>query len=411
MIEIITIGDEILIGQIVDTNSAWMSAELNKAGFQISQITSIHDNAALIKSSLDLALSKNDIVLITGGLGPTKDDLTKQTLCNYFDTKLIFDESVFKNIENIFRNRNFIINELTRNQAMVPEKCTVIQNKVGTAPVMWFQKNNKVIVSMPGVPFEMQTVMTNEIIPRLTKQFDQTTIIHKTVQVSGIGESLLAKQIEDWENALPENIHLAYLPSFGIVRLRLSGTGEDSLALDFELNQQIDSLVQIVGDNIFAYEDKPLAQLVVEKLKERKMTISTAESCTGGNIAHQITEIPGASEVFNGTVVSYNNSVKKRVLGVSSETLESEGAVSLPVVEQMAMGVSEIMHTNVSVAVSGIAGPTGGTEEKPVGTVCIACSVEGNVVSELFHFGSYSRKNVIERSSVTALLMVLKQLK
>ena len=409
-IEIITIGDEILIGQIVDTNSAWMAVELNKAGFRVSQITSVHDDANHIKSALDLALQKNEIVLLTGGLGPTKDDITKQTLCDYFGTKLVFDENVLLNIENIFRNRNIQLNELTRDQAWVPENCTVIQNTVGTAPVTWFDNEGKVVVSMPGVPFEMKRVMTDEVIPRLRKKFQTTAVIHKTVQTYGIGESALAQKIADWESALPEHLHLAYLPNFGIVKLRLSGTGNDALALEFEINQQIHSLVQILGKTIFAFEDKPLEMIIGEKLREKGLTISTAESCTGGNIARRLTSLAGSSDYFKGSVVAYHNEVKRQVLGVSEDDLTAFGAVSREVVEQMATGARRLLQTDVSVAVSGIAGPAGGTNEKPVGTVWIAVATDDFVVSHRFQFGNYSRENVIERSTMAALMMVLEHI-
>ena len=410
MVEIITIGDEILIGQIVDTNSAWMGVELNKAGFQISQITSVHDDAEHIKSALNLALSKNQIVLLTGGLGPTKDDITKHTLAEYFDSKMIFDESVLKNIENIFRSRNFKINELTHNQALVPEKCTVIQNVVGTAPLMWFERDGKVVVSIPGVPFEMKRAMTDEIIPRLTKKFQPSAVIHKTVQTYGIGESALALQIAEWENSLPEHLHLAYLPNFGIVKLRLSGTGNDALQLEFEINQQIHSLVQILGNSIFAFEDKPLEAVLLDKLRKKNLTISTAESCTGGNVAHRITLIPGASDVFKGSIVSYSNDVKKNILRVPEDDLIAFGAVSQQVAEQMAANASKSLQTDVSVAISGIAGPTGGTDEKPVGTVWIAVANGKNIVSKQYNFGNYARENFIERSTMTALMMVLENI-
>lgn len=406
-IEIITIGDEILIGQVVDTNSAWMAVELNKAGFLISQITSVHDDAALIKKSVDKALSKNDIVLLTGGLGPTKDDITKRTLTEYFNTKLIFDENVLKNIENIFRNRNIPINELTHDQAYVPENCTVIQNTVGTAPLMWFERDGKVVVSMPGVPFEMKHAMTDEIIPRLTKKFQPSSVIHKTVQTYGIGESALAIKIADWENSLPDYLHLAYLPNFGIVRLRLTGASENPLQLEFEMNQQIHALAEILGNYIFAFEDKPMEAVLLDKLRKKNLTISTAESCTGGNIAHKLTLIPGASDVFKGSVVSYSNDVKKNVLRVTEDDLTAFGAVSQKVVEQMSIGASRILQTDVSVAVSGIAGPSGGTVEKPVGTVWIAVAVGKNVVSKQYNFGNYSRENMIERSTMAALMLLL----
>ena len=406
MIEIITIGDEILIGQIVDTNSAWMAVELNKAGFQLSQITSVHDDAELIKDALDNALQRADAVLLTGGLGPTKDDITKQTLCDYFDTKLVFNQAVYDNIRNLFRTRPNVMNELTKNQAMVPENCTVIQNAAGTAPITWFEKDEKVIVSMPGVPLEMKKVMSDEIIPRLQKHFKTPSVIHKTVQVYGIPESQLAIKLTDWENALPDFLHLAYLPNFGIVKLRLSGVAEDALKLDFAMNQQIKSLTHILGDSIFSFEDKPIEIILSDKLREKGLTISTAESCTGGNIAHRLTLIAGSSDYFKGSVVAYHNDVKKNVLGVSADDLESYGAVSQQVVEQMVSGVQKITQTDLAVAVSGIAGPTGASEEKPIGTIWISVYSRSGIVSRKFQFGNYNRENIIERSTLAALMMV-----
>ncbi|MEI6752596.1 MAG: competence/damage-inducible protein A [Paludibacter sp.] len=405
-IEIITIGDEILIGQIVDTNSAWMATELNKFGFELAQITSVHDNEHHIVESLDLALGRADVVLFTGGIGPTKDDITKQTLCKYFNTKLVFEESVIRNIEQLFSTRpGFTINELTRAQAMVPENCTLIQNVVGTAPVTWFEKNGKVIVSMPGVPYEMKNVMSTEIIPRLQNQFKTPVLLHKTVQVYGYGESALALLIADWENELPDFISLAYLPNSRIVKLRLSGISDDMLALEFAINQQIDKLHQILGNAIVAFEDLPMEKIVSEILKSKGLTLSTAESCTGGNIAHQLTLIPGSSEFFKGSVVAYSNDIKSGVLGVSAEDIESQGAVSQTVVEQMAKGIRKLMNTDFAIATSGIAGPSGGTPNKPVGTVWISVCSADTLISQEFRFGSLREQNII-RSTQAALLML-----
>ena len=405
-LDIITIGDEILIGQIVDTNSAWMATELNKSGFELAQITSVHDNANHIIESLELALKRAEVVLFTGGIGPTKDDITKQTLCKYFNTKLVFDESVILNIEQLFSTRpNFVMNELTRLQAMVPENCTLIQNRVGTAPVTWFEKDGKVIVSMPGVPYEMKNVMSTEIIPRLQKHFKTPVLLHKTVQVYGYGESALALLIADWENELPDYISLAYLPHSGIVKLRLSGLLEDALTLEFAVNQQIDKLTQILGNAIVAFEDIPIEKLIGTTLKSKGLMVATAESCTGGNIAHQFTLIPGSSEFFKGSVVAYSNEVKTNVLQVSSEDLENYGAVSQAVVEQMATGVRKLLKADVSIATSGIAGPTGGTDEKPVGTVWISVSSESLTLSREFRFGPLREQNII-RSTQAALLML-----
>ena len=369
MIEIITIGDEILIGQIVDTNSAWMAVELNKAGFQVFQITSVHDDAQHITSAIASALAVNDIVLITGGLGPTKDDITKQTLCDFFDTKLIFDNSVLENVERIFRNRNITINELTRNQAYVPEKCTIIQNLVGTAPVMWFEREGKVVVSMPGVPFEMKTTMNDEIIPRLQRKFQSKPVLNQIFQVYGYGESALAIKIADWENALPDFLKLAYLPNFGIVKLRLSGTLDDGEKMRKEMERQFSLLDEILGDAIIYRNDFPIEKNLGEDLRQAKMTISTAESCTGGNIARKLTSVAGSSDYFVGSVTAYQNEMKEKLLHVSAGDLRDYGAVSQQVVEQMAKGVRMLMSTDIAVATSGIAGPAGGTEEKPVGTV------------------------------------------
>jgi len=404
-VEIITIGDEILIGQIVDTNSAWMATELNHAGFELAQITSVHDDANHIVETLELALQRADVILFTGGIGPTNDDITKQTLCTYFDTKLVFDESVYQNIESLFINRPYVMNELTKAQAMVPENCTVIQNPVGTAPITWFEKDGKIIVSMPGVPYEMKRAMSFEIIPRLQKQFQTPALLHKTVQVYGFPESALALKIADWENALPNYIHLAYLPNSGVIKLRLSGLQDNMLALEFSMNQQIDLLSRILGKAIVAYEDIPLEQMIGNMLIAQGKVVATAESCTGGNIAHRFTSIPGSSTFFIGSVVAYSNDVKENVLQVISEDLENFGAVSQIVVEQMAQGVRKLLKSDVAIATSGIAGPTGDTTEKPVGTIWIAVCSADVMISREYHFGKLREQN-IERSTQAALLLL-----
>jgi len=404
-VEIITIGDEILIGQIVDTNSAWMAIELNHAGFELAQITSVHDDANHIVETLELALKRADVILFTGGIGPTNDDITKQTLCAYFDTKLVFDESIYQNIESLFINRPYVMNELTKAQAMVPENCTVIQNPVGTAPITWFEKDGKVIVSMPGVPYEMKRAMSFEIIPRLQEQFQTPALLHKTVQVYGFPESALALKIADWENALPNYIHLAYLPNSGVIKLRLSGLQDNMLALEFSMNQQIDLLSRILGKAIVAYEDIPIEQLIGNMLIAQGKVVATAESCTGGNIAHRFTSIPGSSIFYKGSVVAYSNDVKEELLQVLSEDLTSYGAVSQIVVEQMAEGVRKLLKSDVAIATSGIAGPTGGTTEKPVGTIWIAVCSADTMISKEYHFGKLREQN-IERSTQAALLLL-----
>ena len=407
-VEIITIGDEILIGQIVDTNSAWMAGQLNMAGFEIAQITSVSDDAEHIVESLNMALQRVDIVLFTGGIGPTKDDITKLTLSKYFDTKLVFDQSVMDNIEQIFKHRLFAMNDLTRSQAMVPEKCQVIQNKMGTAPITWFEKDGKVVVSMPGVPHEMKNAMSVDVIPRLKAKFQTSVIVHQNVLVHGYPESALAMKIEDWENSLPSHIKLAYLPNGRIVKLRLTGVGSDADELKSAIDEKIESLKTILGESIVAFEDIPLEKIIFEKLNSSHTTLATAESCSGGNIAHVITLLPGSSAVFKGSVVAYANEVKVNVLGVDSNVLEECGAVSAEVVEQMAMGVRKLMNSDYAIATSGIAGPGGGTDEKPVGSVWISvCSTE-TVVSKLFNFSS-SREQNIERTTQEALIL-LKQL-
>ncbi|MBN2765316.1 MAG: competence/damage-inducible protein A [Paludibacteraceae bacterium] len=409
-VEIITIGDEILIGQIVDTNSAWMGVELNKAGFRIAQITSVHDDANHIVNALNDALKRADVVLFTGGIGPTKDDITKHTLTEYFDTKLVFDEKVLRDIEELLKNRQRAMNELTRSQAMVPENCTVIQNPVGTAPITWFDKNEKIVVSMPGVPYEMKTAMTTEIIPRLKARFKTPAIVHRNVLVTGYPESALAIKIADWENALPADIHIAYLPNYGIVKLRLSGISDDGLSMDFAIKHQIEGLKEILGKAIVYEDDWPLEKIAGYWLTETNQSIATAESCTGGNIAHKITSVAGSSTYFKGSVIAYSNDIKTRILGVSEELISTHGAVSREVVEAMATGAQNLLKTDYAIATSGIAGPDGGTSKKPVGTIWISVAYKGGTYSKLFNFGKLREQN-IERSTQAAFLMLLEQIK
>ena len=405
-VEIITIGDEILIGQIVDTNSAWMAMELNKRGFELAQITSVHDETDHIVESLNMALKRADVILFTGGIGPTNDDITKQTLSTYFNSKLVFNESVLQNINRLFSSRpGFKMNDLTRAQAMVPDNCTVIQNPVGTAPVMWFEKEGKVIVSMPGVPYEMKHAMSNEIIPRLQSHFNTPVLLHKTILVYGFPESTLALKIADCENELPEFISLAYLPNSGIIKLRLSGLSDDMLVLEFSMNQQIDKLSQLLGSAIVGYEDIPIEQIVGNILIEQGKMVATAESCTGGNIAHSFTSIPGSSNFYKGSLVAYSNDVKINILQVSADEIEENGAVSQIVVEQMATGVRKLLKSDVAIATSGIAGPGGGTVDKPVGTVWIAVCSEDTLLSREFHFGSLREQNIIRATQASILML------
>lgn len=406
-IEIITIGDEILIGQIIDTNSAWMAAELTKQGFEIAAISSVSDKMEEIKNSIDIAFSRADAVLMTGGVGPTNDDITKKTLCDYFDTELVFDESVFENINQIFARKNIQMNERTKSQAYVPQHSEVIQNKVGTAPILWFNRNGKSLVSMPGVPFEMKAAMTHEILPRMKNRFRQSEYLKESFLVSGVSESALAQRLETFENELPTNFSLAYLPSFGIIKLRLSAWGEENRE---SLNIQKQKLVALLNDVLVSDNDNSLEELLGKKLSELNLTISTAESCTGGNIAHQITLVPGASAYFSGSIVSYINDIKINLLNVKKETIERNGAVSRQVVEEMAQNVSEILRTDCAIAVSGIAGPDGGTAEKPVGTVWICTKIHEKIESKKYQFGT-SREENINRTTNMALLQMLKMLK
>jgi nicotinamide-nucleotide amidase len=408
-VEIITIGDELLIGQVIDTNSAWIAEQLNMIGIRVYQITSISDNREHILNTLKEAETRAEIILITGGLGPTKDDITKLTLCEYFKTKLVFNEEAYKNIENLFILRGFKVTELNRLQAEVPENCTPLMNSNGTAPGMWFAQNNRIFVSMPGVPFEMKTMMTGQVIPRLASMFDSVYIVHKTILTQGVGESFLAKTIEEWENALPENIKLAYLPQPGLVRLRLTAIGNDKTELLAILEEQDQKLRKIIPDFIFGYNDDTMELVVGMLLRKLKMTVSTAESCTGGYIAHLITEVPGSSDYFIGSVVAYANKIKKDELGVKAESLERYGAVSEAVVCEMAEGIRKKFRTDFSVATSGIAGPDGGTKEKPVGTTWIAVATPEKVVSQKFLFGEHRGRN-IQKAALAALNMLRMEL-
>ncbi|MFY9363313.1 MAG: CinA family nicotinamide mononucleotide deamidase-related protein [Dysgonamonadaceae bacterium] len=406
-IEIITIGDELLIGQIVDTNSAWMARELTEYGFEIVAITTVGDNAQMIEHALNIGFGRADVLLLTGGVGPTKDDITKNTLCRYFHTQLVFNEEVLNTIHAVFSHKNLDINELTRSQVFVPEGCTVIPNKVGTAPILWFERDGKILVSMPGVPFEMKTAMIEEIIPRLQQHFRAETYLKRSFLVSDISESALAIKLSDFEKELPKGLSLAYLPSFGIVRLRLWARGKEHAVL---LQQQAEKLISILGDLLVAEGDAPLEELLGNALRKKRFTVSTAESCTGGYIAHRITTVAGASDYFKGSIVAYSNEVKSDLLHVAADVLEKHGAVSRPVVEQMASSVASLLKTDCSIAVSGIAGPSGGTDEKPVGTVWICTRCNTAILSKLYHTGTIREEN-ISRTANMGMLQLLKMLK
>lgn len=401
-VEIITIGDEILIGQIVDTNSAWMAKELNLCGFSVKQITSVSDQETHILNALVEASSRASVVLITGGLGPTKDDITKKTLCKYFNTNLVLNQDVYEDVALLFKERGFEITALNKAQAEVPANCIAIRNRVGTAPGMWFENKGVVYVSMPGVPFEMMHMMEHSILPKLKSHFKTPFILHHTLLTQGIGESRLAEEINDWEEALPSYIKLAYLPSVSAVRLRLSGFGEDKEKLQAEFNEQVKQLQGLVGKYCFGENSDTLESVLGNMLLKKKKTLGTAESCTGGHIAASLTKVPGCSAYFKGSVVSYANEVKENFLGVSHDDIITHGAVSKQVVETMAKGIIKAMNVDYAIATSGIAGPDGGSIEKPVGLVWIAVADRENVYSKEFLLGK-NRERIIQAASLTSL--------
>nr|WP_321486560.1 competence/damage-inducible protein A [uncultured Draconibacterium sp.] len=404
--EIITIGDEILIGQIVDTNSAWMGEQFNLNGIEIYQITSVHDNHNHIIRAIKNAEQHADLVVITGGLGPTKDDITKHTLCEYFNTKLVFHEPTLKTIYERFKFRGIDMNKMNRDQAMLPESCTILPNKMGTAPGMWFEKNDTIFVSMPGVPFEMKYLVEFEVLPRLRETGRTKAIFHKTVLTQGVPESMLAERIADWEDALPTHIKLAYLPNPMAVRLRLSAIGDDLEALKSDVEKEIEKLKTIIPEAIFGYDLETMAEVIGRELVQQNKKLAVAESCTGGYISHLITSVPGSSEYYNGSVTSYSNEMKEKLLGVSRENLEKYGAVSEQVAREMVEGVKRVMNADYAVATTGIAGPTGGTEEKPVGTVWIAVSGPEKTWVKKYTFVGDQRDRNIVRSGQSALQLL-----
>lgn len=403
--EIITIGDEILIGQIVDTNSAWMGQQLNLLGIEVYQVTSVHDDRKHILKAVAEAEQNSDLVLITGGLGPTKDDITKKTLCEYFNTKLVFHPEVLEHVRSLLSSRNVVINKLNQDQALLPENCTVLHNSAGTASGMWFERNNTIFVSMPGVPFEMEAIMTEEVFPRLKKLGITQSIVHKTVLTIGIPESMLAERLERWEDSLPEFVKLAYLPSPMMVKLRLSGYGTDEAAIKAEIDKQVKELLTIIPEAVYGFDNDNMGIALGRMLMAEGRTMATAESCTGGSIAQFITSNPGSSAYFKGGVVAYSNEVKINLLGVPSELIKTVGAVSQEVAEAMALGAQKVLGVDYTVATTGIAGPDGGTDEKPVGTVWIAVAGPSGVSSKKYIFKHNRERNII-RTTHTALNML-----
>ena len=413
-IEIINIGDELLIGQVVNTNASWMAEQLNLSGFSVKQVTVISDNRENILAALASAELEAEIVLISGGIGPTKDDITKHTLCEFFGTRLVFSDDAYRDVAALFARRGYQVTELNRQQAELPENCTSIQNTMGTARGMWFEKKRAgggktIFVSMPGVPFEMKSMMTSYIIPRLQQEYKTPFIYHKTILTQGVGESFLAARIESWENALPANVKLAYLPQPGIVRLRLTGVGPDEQRIRRQVDAEVSKLQILIPEHIFGYDLDNLEGLVGHLLKERNATLATAESCTGGYVAHLVTSIPGSSAWYKGSVVAYANEIKQNILGVPHESIQKHGAVSKEVVTEMALRAQTMFDADFVIATSGIAGPDGGTPEKPVGTTWIAIATPDEVFAKQFTFGD-SRDRNIRRTALEALNLLRKTL-
>ncbi|MCM1150798.1 MAG: competence/damage-inducible protein A [Alistipes senegalensis] len=406
---IITVGDEILIGQIVDTNSVSIARHLNDAGIVVREKLSIGDEPAQIVSTLRRALDSSQVVILTGGLGPTKDDLTKKTLADMFGSKLIEDPAVAAHVERMLSERGIAFNELNRSQALVPDCCTVLFNAHGTAPGMWFEHEGRIVVSLPGVPFEMEHLMQDEVMPRLKARFALKQIVHRTLITSGLAESMLAERIEAWENALPPYLKLAYLPNPGAVRLRLSAYEVEGESVAREIERQFDTLRTLIPEYVVGYETATVQELIHHTLIRRGLTLATAESCTGGTIASRFTAMPGASAYFRCGVVSYSNEAKIDVLGVDPAVLSRFGAVSEQVARQMAEGARRIARANFAVATTGIAGPSGGSAEKPVGTVWIAVASPTRTVALRKQCGT-DRSQIIDRASSQAIALLRQEL-
>ena len=426
--EIITIGDELLIGQVVDTNSAWIGQQLNLAGIEVQRINSVSDQQKAIVEALDESLSRATIVLITGGLGPTKDDITKLTLSQYFNAPLVHNEQVYKEVEAFFKKWGREVSPLNRKQAEIPSNCQPISNKRGTAPGMWFQlptantdlangntAQPKIVVSMPGVPHEMKAMVENEVLPRLKQLYKLPIIVHKTILLQGIGESYLSEKISEWEDNLKAaNIKLAYLPATGKVRLRLTSKGENREQLISQIDEQIEKVLPLINNYIYGYEvygqkEPSIEEIVGQALKNNQATISTAESCTAGYISHLLTRLPGSSAYFKGAVIAYANETKENSLGVQPQTIATYGTVSQQVVEEMAANVKQLLKTDYAISASGVAGPDGGTPETPVGTVWIGIATPSRVVAQKFQFGGNREQN-IQLTADTALNLLRKEI-
>jgi nicotinamide-nucleotide amidase len=407
---VITIGDELLIGQTIDTNSAWMAQELNKIGVWVKRRVAVGDTREDIWQALDEESKESEIVLITGGLGPTADDITKPLLCDYFGGKMIVNEKVLEHVKNIFIRLKRPIIDRNLKQAEVPDVCEVLMNMRGTAPGMLFRKGKKIFISLPGVPYEMKGIFTDHVLPLLQKEFQLPFIIHRTLLTAGAGESFIAERIQNWEAKLPEHIKLAYLPNYGLVRLRLTAHGLEKDRLEKEVNQLFDELQEQVKDIMVVNEDIPLEQALGNLLIEKNKSLATAESCSGGYIAHLLTSVPGSSMYFKGTVVAYSYDAKETILGVNHETLEIKGAVSEETITEMFDGLMRITTAEYGIATSGVMGPTGGTEDKPVGTVWIAYGSREKMIAKRLQFRFERMKN-IELTAVNALLLLFQFIK
>ena len=407
---IVTIGDEILIGQITDTNSGYIAKELDKIGVRVTEMLSISDDQHHIVDTLKSLQNKVDLVLITGGLGPTKDDITKKTLCDYFEDTFVRNQAVEDHIVALFTRMNFNVSQVNRDQALVPSKAIILNNQYGTAPGMWMKKEQTVFVSMPGVPYEMKAIVTDELIPKIVQEFKRPFILHQTILTYGQGESIVAERIEAWEDGLPDFIKLAYLPSPGRVRLRITGRGNDKQKLQDTIDDLVKKLFELIGDIIVGTEEAETIEVVLGKLLTQKgKTISTAESCTGGKIAEVITSVAGSSNYFRGSVVTYATDTKVSILGVKESTINEFSVVSFKVAEEMALGVQQLMKTDFAIATTGNAGPSKGDADATLGTVCVAIATPNGVFSEQFNFGQ-PRQKVIDRTVNKGLEMLLKEI-
>lgn len=394
-----------LIGQVVNTNASWIAQQLNDNGIRTGYISIIPDDRAAIITALADAVKRADVVITTGGLGPTRDDITKKALSDFYGTGLVLHQPTLDHIQKLFYGRGIPVLGVNRDQALVPEGCVPLSNPFGTAPGLWFEDSGKVIISLPGVPYEMQAIVTGSVLPRLKEKDDGVYLFHRTILTHGLGESLLSERIADWEDSMPGNIKLAYLPQPGIVRLRITATGKREENLEKQVEEQVDRLKDLIPDLIFGEGNQTMEEVVGLILRDRGLTLATAESCTGGYIAHLITSVPGSSDYFRGSIIAYSNDIKEQVLGVKRSVIEKHGAVSGEVVEAMALGARHLLDADYALATSGVAGPGGGTANKPVGLVWIALATPGGVISKSFTFGDHRARN-IRRSGLTALNML-----